>query len=222
MSDQSSNPSSRGTFDPTRTVPGSWPTAAQTGNDPSAKHKPKPGIYSIPPQNGGLTPPSVYDSKPDPFQNEPFPPPSDGIPTLPKEPEHSVLGEEEPPGEGDSGDEEHSDGHSSAHENEGPSEHESSGNVVLPGDVETPNEGSPASSKIPTSVNNAIKEPLDFENQRVPENGAGRAEIFEPEALPKPTPELEPEVEWDFVLPCIPAPFDLVPGGKNLSGTFSL
>lgn len=58
----------------------------------------------------------------------------------------------------------------------------------------------------------------------MPENGAGQAEIFEPEtkALPRPTPELELEVEWDFVLPYIPAPFDLVPGGKNLSDTFSL
>ena len=223
LSDQSSNSSSRGAVDPARTVPGSWPTAAQMGNDPSAKHKPKPMIHSIPPQNGGLTPPSEYDSKPDPFQNEPFPPLFDRIPTPPKEPENSILGEEEPPEEEDSGDEEHLDRHGSAHENECPSGRESPGDIVLPGDIEAPNEGSPASSKIPASVNNAIKEPLGLESQRVPEDG-GRAEIFEPEieALPKPTPELEPEAEWDFVLPDIPAPFDLVPGGKNLSGTFSL
>lgn len=230
LSDQSSNSSSRGVVDPTRTVPGSWPTVAQMGNEPSAKHKPKPMIgpkpmiHSIPLQNGGPTPPNEYGSKPDPSQNEPSPPSPNGIPTPPKEPEDSISGGEEPPEEEDSGDKERSDRHGSAHEHEGPSEHESPGNVVLPGDVEASNEGSPASSKIPASVNNAIKELLDLENKRVPENGAGRAEIFEPEieALPKPTPELEPEVEWDFVLPYIPAPFDLVPGGKNLSGTFSL
>ena len=223
LSDQSSNSSSRGAVDPIRTVPGGWPTVAQMGNEPSAKHKPKPMIYSILSQNGGPTPPSEYDSKPDPSQNEPSPPSPNGIPTPPKEPENSISGGEGPPEEEDSG-EERSDRHDSAHENEGPSEHESPGNVVLPGDVEALNEGISASSKIPASVNNAIKEPLDLENQQAPENGAGQAEIFEPEteALPKPTPELEPEVEWDFVLPYIPAPFDLVPGGKNLSSTFSL